>query len=37
MVFRKDSKSETVERLIEIMHNKLFVPRLHPDLIKEAN
>jgi DNA-binding transcriptional LysR family regulator len=33
MVFRKDSKSETAERLIEIMRNKPFVPRLHPDQI----
>jgi DNA-binding transcriptional LysR family regulator len=37
MVFRRDSVSETAGQLIEIMRNKLFVPRLHPDRIEAAN
>jgi DNA-binding transcriptional LysR family regulator len=31
MVFRRDSDSEIAGQLIEIMRNKLFVPRLHPN------
>jgi len=37
MVFRRDSASETAGQLIEIMRNKLFVPRLHPDRMEAAN
>jgi DNA-binding transcriptional LysR family regulator len=37
MVFRKDSKSETATQLIEIMRNKLFVPRLHLDRVEATN
>jgi len=37
MVFRRDSVSEIAGQLIEIMRNKLFVPRLHPDQIEAAN
>jgi hypothetical protein len=37
MVFRRDSAFETAGQLIEIMRNKLFVPRLHPDRMEAAN
>jgi DNA-binding transcriptional LysR family regulator len=37
MVFRRDSTSETAGQLIDIMRNKLFVPRLRPDRIEAAD
>jgi DNA-binding transcriptional LysR family regulator len=37
MTFRKDSRSEPTERLIEIMRNKLFFPGLHPNKMEEAS